>query len=258
MAHHASRRVRCSAITFRELTAATGPCPCSARSPTSSTRGYSPVAFGETHASGTSRRSGASTGRSALCAERGLDLGANARVFVNHRGEPLTRFGVRFILAKYVRRAAVTRPRLARSDCTRTVCVTARPSISSDPASTDSRSPTGWGTPASTPDPLGGAGEIGHHEARFVGQVEDIHHALLTSGRKTRRSSTGRTQTEPIEIGLIEARQVELGEPIGRRARSRPQQRLGRLMPVTGILEAVVLLRQGLRAIVPESTSLRQ
>jgi site-specific recombinase XerD len=50
----------------------------------------------------------------ALCAERGLDLGANARVFVNHRGGPLTRFGVRFILAKYVRRAAVTQPRLAR------------------------------------------------------------------------------------------------------------------------------------------------
>jgi integrase/recombinase XerD len=50
----------------------------------------------------------------ALCAERGLDLGANARVFMNHRGGPLTRFGVRFILAKYVRRAAVTQPRLAR------------------------------------------------------------------------------------------------------------------------------------------------
>ena len=50
----------------------------------------------------------------ALCAERGLDLGANARVFINHRGGPLTRFGVRFILAKYVRRAAVTQPRLAR------------------------------------------------------------------------------------------------------------------------------------------------
>ena len=50
----------------------------------------------------------------ALCAERGLDLGADARVFVNHRGGSLTRFGVRFILAKYVRRATVTQPRLAR------------------------------------------------------------------------------------------------------------------------------------------------
>ena len=49
---------------FRTLTAATGPCPCSARSPTSSTRGYSPVAFGETPVSDTSRRSGASTERS--------------------------------------------------------------------------------------------------------------------------------------------------------------------------------------------------
>lgn len=49
-----------------------------------------------------------------LCAERGLDLGSDARVFVNHRGMPLTRFGVRFILAKYLRRAAATQPRLAR------------------------------------------------------------------------------------------------------------------------------------------------
>jgi site-specific recombinase XerD len=50
----------------------------------------------------------------ALCAERGLDLGSDARLFVNHRGMPLTRFGVRFILAKYLRRAAATQPGLAR------------------------------------------------------------------------------------------------------------------------------------------------
>ncbi|MBI3458154.1 MAG: tyrosine-type recombinase/integrase [Candidatus Rokubacteria bacterium] len=50
----------------------------------------------------------------ALCTERGLDLGSDARVFVNHRGGPLTRFGVRFILAKYLRRATATQPRLAR------------------------------------------------------------------------------------------------------------------------------------------------
>ncbi len=50
----------------------------------------------------------------ALCAERQLDLRSEARVFVNHRGEPLTRFGVRFILAKHLRRAATTQPLLAR------------------------------------------------------------------------------------------------------------------------------------------------
>ena len=50
----------------------------------------------------------------ALCAERQLDLRAEARVFVNHRGTPLTRFGVRFILAKHLRRAARTDPALAR------------------------------------------------------------------------------------------------------------------------------------------------
>lgn len=49
-----------------------------------------------------------------LCAERGLAPGSDARVFVNHRRAPLTRFGVRFILAKYLRRAAATLPRLAR------------------------------------------------------------------------------------------------------------------------------------------------
>ncbi len=50
----------------------------------------------------------------ALCAERGLDLGSAAPLFVNHRGMPLTRFGVRFILAKYLRRATATQPGLAR------------------------------------------------------------------------------------------------------------------------------------------------
>jgi integrase/recombinase XerD len=43
-----------------------------------------------------------------LCTERELDLRSEARVFANHRGTPLTRFGVRFILAKHLRRAAST------------------------------------------------------------------------------------------------------------------------------------------------------
>jgi len=50
----------------------------------------------------------------ALCAERQLDLRAEARVFVNHRGAPLSRFGVRFILAKHLRGAARTCPGLTR------------------------------------------------------------------------------------------------------------------------------------------------
>ena len=50
----------------------------------------------------------------ALCAERGLDSRAEALLFVNHRGASLTRFGVRFILAKHLRRAAATQPLLAR------------------------------------------------------------------------------------------------------------------------------------------------
>jgi site-specific recombinase XerD len=41
----------------------------------------------------------------AFCEERQIDLRSDARVFLNHRGVPLTRFGVRYILAKHVDRA---------------------------------------------------------------------------------------------------------------------------------------------------------
>jgi site-specific recombinase XerD len=50
----------------------------------------------------------------ALCVERQLDLRSDAPVFVNRRGTPLTRFGVRFILAKHVRRAVPACPALAQ------------------------------------------------------------------------------------------------------------------------------------------------
>jgi site-specific recombinase XerD len=41
------------------------------------------------------------------CNERQIDLRSNERIFLNHRGEPLTRFGVRYILAKHLDRARV-------------------------------------------------------------------------------------------------------------------------------------------------------
>lgn len=50
----------------------------------------------------------------ALCAERQLDPRAEGRVFLNHRGQPLTRFGVRFLLGKYLRQAAASAPTLAQ------------------------------------------------------------------------------------------------------------------------------------------------
>ena len=50
----------------------------------------------------------------ALCAERQLDAQAAARLFLNHRGQPLTRFGVRFLLRKHLRRAAATAPTVAQ------------------------------------------------------------------------------------------------------------------------------------------------
>ena len=45
-----------------------------------------------------------------FCAERGLDLGSETPLFLNHRGEPLTRFGVRYILARQCERAKATTP----------------------------------------------------------------------------------------------------------------------------------------------------
>ena len=49
-----------------------------------------------------------------FCKERNLDLRSDAKVFVNHRGEGLTRFGVRYILAKYLGRARSHVPSLAK------------------------------------------------------------------------------------------------------------------------------------------------
>jgi integrase/recombinase XerD len=46
----------------------------------------------------------------AFCEERPIDLRSDAKVFLNHRGAHLTRFGVRYILAKHVDRA---RPEVA-------------------------------------------------------------------------------------------------------------------------------------------------
>jgi len=50
----------------------------------------------------------------AFCEEQGLDLRSEARVFLNHRRTPLTRFGVRYILAKHVDRARSGVTTLAR------------------------------------------------------------------------------------------------------------------------------------------------
>ena len=46
--------------------------------------------------------------------ERGIDWRATDRLFLNHRREPLTRFGVRYILAKYCTRARPQAPTLER------------------------------------------------------------------------------------------------------------------------------------------------
>ncbi len=50
----------------------------------------------------------------ALLAEKGLDAMSSERFFRNRRGEPLTRFGVRYILRKYATYAQSAAPGLAR------------------------------------------------------------------------------------------------------------------------------------------------
>jgi site-specific recombinase XerD len=49
---------------------------------------------------------------SALLSERGIDPVAATPLFRNHRGEPLTRFGVRYLIRKYARCAAFAAPTL--------------------------------------------------------------------------------------------------------------------------------------------------
>jgi integrase/recombinase XerD len=49
-----------------------------------------------------------------FCEERQIDLRSEARVFLNHREGPLTRFGVRYILAKHLDRARPDVATLAR------------------------------------------------------------------------------------------------------------------------------------------------
>lgn len=50
----------------------------------------------------------------AHCVERRLDLSSADAVFTNHRGQVLTRFGVRYILAKHLQRASAALPTLAK------------------------------------------------------------------------------------------------------------------------------------------------
>ena len=46
--------------------------------------------------------------------QRALDLRSESRVFLNHRGRPLTRFGIRYILAKCLGLACVNTPNLRK------------------------------------------------------------------------------------------------------------------------------------------------
>ncbi|MCZ2078310.1 MAG: site-specific integrase [Bryobacterales bacterium] len=50
----------------------------------------------------------------AFSEEQNLDLGSNTRIFLNHRGEPLTRFGIRYILAQCLSRASEDVPNLLK------------------------------------------------------------------------------------------------------------------------------------------------
>lgn len=49
-----------------------------------------------------------------FCEQRNLDLRSDAHVFLNHRGAPLTRFGIRYILAKCLEHAVKNAPNLRK------------------------------------------------------------------------------------------------------------------------------------------------
>jgi len=44
--------------------------------------------------------------------ERGIDIRKPVTVFINHLGTPLTRFGIRYILSKYIQKASKSQPSL--------------------------------------------------------------------------------------------------------------------------------------------------
>lgn len=50
----------------------------------------------------------------AFCKERHFDLRSEVRLFLNHRDEPLTRFGIRYILARRLVRASQVTPNLRK------------------------------------------------------------------------------------------------------------------------------------------------
>ena len=50
----------------------------------------------------------------AFCQQRNLDLRSESRIFLNHRGQPLTRFGIRHILARCLGAACARAPSLCK------------------------------------------------------------------------------------------------------------------------------------------------
>lgn len=50
----------------------------------------------------------------AFCQQRNLDLRSESRIFLNHRGQPLTRFGIRHILARCLAVASARAPNLCK------------------------------------------------------------------------------------------------------------------------------------------------
>ena len=56
-----------------------------------------------------------------FCKQRNLDLRSESRVFLNHREQPISRFGIRYILARCLGLACEDAPIFGRSGCTHTV-----------------------------------------------------------------------------------------------------------------------------------------
>ena len=79
--------------------------------------------------------------------EPGRDVSPDRPLFCNHRGDRLTRFGVRYLLRKYCIRAKVTMPSWAANGCTHTACATVLRSICFARVWRSQRSVNGWAMP---------------------------------------------------------------------------------------------------------------
>ena len=141
----------------------------------------------------------------AYISERGLTPASTQPLFVNHRGAPLTRFGVRYLLAKYCDRARTTCPSLAGQAAppAQPAAQRGRPSPEGGRRSRDHQSLAGSRQPEYHP-PL-----RGH---RFGDQASRAHESPTDrQQRRRRRVAIGRDHSRMARSAVTVTSNVESG-----------------------------------------------